>query len=752
MRNKGLHKNILIIAFAASACAILLIAILCRIYFTTSISMMDENMKNHLVAVGRMAEKVITADMLESYQTPEDMETPEYEEIRQSIQGFADEMNVTYVYVIRALPGNIGEYIFDSDPDAESRKVLGDTEPMEEILIEAFTGKTTLSTLGQYSEGWEGLSTVYSPLYDEQGQIVACIGVDLYDEQMLFITNAINWMSILLIVGVIGVTVSGMLSLRAFFNAAREARYASQSKSDFLSRMSHEIRTPMNAIIGMTKIGQNTKDVEKMQYCLGKISEASRHLLGLINDILDMSKIEANKLELVEEAFDFEKMLENICNVITVRAEEKKLNLFIEVDEKVSTEVLGDELRLSQVITNLLSNAIKFTPDQGNIYLKVQLREHLAEGQSLIYVEVRDTGIGITQEQQKRLFMSFEQAEGSISRRFGGTGLGLAISKRIVELMGGSIGVTSEIDHGSSFYFTVILKHTNELEQRRTYDRSIYRDLRVLVVDDSQEVLEYFRRAMADFEITCDVANNGADAIELVRTAIDAKVPFDIIFVDYLMEGMNGIETTRGIKRVLGESINVIMISISDWDEISDQAKAVGIARFIQKPLFHSSIFNAINELVINKNMLQESPGLPEDLVTFTFSRCRILLVEDIEINREIAMSLLEPTRAQIECATDGQEAVDMFLENPEAYDLILMDVQMPVMDGLEATRRIRAMDDHWAKGVPIVAMTANAFKEDVEACKNAGMVDHVGKPIDVEDLIGKIVKYLRVKADTNIR
>ncbi len=546
-------------------------------------------------------------------------------------------------------------------------------------------------------------------------------------------------------------TVTGMLGTvlekqgmqQKLLRAIHQAEEASRAKSDFLSRMSHEIRTPMNAIIGMTKIGQTTQDVDKMQYCLGKISHASKHLLGLINDVLDMSKIEANKLELIEEPFSLERTLENISNVITVKADEKKINLYFHIDPEVPNNLLGDELRFSQVITNLLSNAVKFTPDQGRVQLNVKLLEQQDNRtQSLIRVEVMDTGIGISPEQQKKLFHSFEQAEGNISRRFGGTGLGLVISKKIVELMGGEIGVTSQYGAGSCFYFTAKLRNNENAQDVSRFSKEVYQNLRVLVVDDDQTVLDYFLSLFQPYGIYCDTVNNGADAVELAKTSLDAGVPYEIVFVDYLMEEMDGIETTRGIRSVIGDSVNVIMISISEWTLIEQEAVDAGIVRFIPKPLFRKTIFDAIDELVLSQTLLQEDerpvqPGA-------RYSRCRMLLVEDIEINREIALTLLEETNIKIDCAENGLEAVNCVLENPGVYDIILMDIQMPLMDGLEATRRIREMGVR----VPIVAMTANAFKEDVEACKKAGMQDHISKPIDVDELYQKVGKYLRGKED----
>ncbi len=519
------------------------------------------------------------------------------------------------------------------------------------------------------------------------------------------------------------------------------AEESARAKSQFLANMSHEIRTPMNAIIGMAKIGQMSKDPEKMLYCLDKIDDASRHLLAIINDILDMSKIDANKLELHPEPFNFEKMLENVINVIAVKAEEKKINLFVNIDTSMPHYVIGDELRLSQVITNLLSNSVKFTPDHGNITLKIMNLEK-NDGICTIQCDVIDNGIGISPEQSRKLFKSFEQAEANISRKFGGTGLGLAISKKIVELMGGSVCVASELGKGSNFSFTAKLIIDKQSEKKNIFDKSVYAAIRVLVVDDDPVVLDYFKRMMEQFEIHCDLAHNGEEAVSMVRCAVNRCNNYHIIFVDYLMEGMNGIETTRRIRLLAGEGVNVIMISISDWYLIQKEANEAGIIRFIQKPLFQSSILNAINELVVNKDALVPHKA-KKNLSSKTFKNCCLLLAEDIDINREIVTTLLGETKIKIDCAENGKEAFDIFIENQEKYDIILMDVQMPLMDGITVTRKIRELGTPKALSVPIIAMTANAFKEDAETCTNAGMNAHISKPIDICELICVIENYL---------
>ena len=388
-------------------------------------------------------------------------------------------------------------------------------------------------------------------------------------------------------------------------SALEQAQAASHSKSNFLSNMSHEMRTPLNAIIGMTQIGKSAADTEKRNYAFEKIEGASNHLLAVINDILDMSKIEAGKFDLFFTEFEFEKMLQKSINITGFRIEEKKQNFTVYIDADIPKILIGDDQRLIQVITNLLTNAVKFTPEQGSIYLKANF---VSEENNLcaIRIEVADTGIGISREQQQKLFSSFEQAESSISRKYGGTGLGLSICKRIVEMMNGSIWIESELGKGSTFAFTVKL--------------------------------------------------NRADKIK--------------------------IENKKS----------------------SDNASA---------------------------DMME------------TFENRRLILAEDVEINREIVISILEPTLIQVDCATNGAEAVKMFCDSPDHYDMIFMDLQMPQMDGLEATSKIRAMDFPKAANIPIVAMTANVFKEDIDKCLEAGMNAHIGKPLDLNEVMEILRRYL---------
>ncbi len=538
-------------------------------------------------------------------------------------------------------------------------------------------------------------------------------------------------------IGVIASDITEKRELEAQLIAAKDlAEQSSSAKSEFLSRMSHEMRTPMNAIIGMTSIAKGSPDLEKKEYCLDKIDDASKHLLGVINDILDMSKIEANKFELSVAEFNVEKMLMRVINVINFRVEEKKQTFTLHMDSAVPHFLVSDEQRLAQVITNLLSNAVKFTPERGAISLTVA-KEREEGGVCTLRFEVSDTGIGISPEQQSKLFRSFEQADGSISRKFGGTGLGLAISKRIIEMMDGAVWIESEEGRGSTFLFTIQARRGTRTRKSLCNPMIPWEKLRVLAVDDAPEVREYFEEVARSMGFICETAESGFAACE--RLDRDDEPPFQIIFVDWKMPGMDGIELTRRIKAKFGEHIVVIMISATEWHEIEPSAKGAGVDRFVPKPLFASLIVDCINE-----SLGVGACGAPEEIsgeqpLTGCFAGYRVLLAEDVDINREIAQALLEDTGLVLEEAENGLEAVRKFQANPARYDLILMDIHMPEVDGYEATRRIRDSDIPEARLVPIVAMTANVFREDIERCLAAGMNDHIGKPINLDELLEKL-------------
>ncbi len=515
--------------------------------------------------------------------------------------------------------------------------------------------------------------------------------------------------------------------------AKQLAEEASVAKSSFLANMSHEIRTPMNAIIGMTGIAASADSVERKNYALGKINDASHHLLGIINDVLDMSKIEASMFELSSVDFNFESLLQRVVNVVNFRVDEKNQSFLVYIDPNIPRRLVADDQRLAQVMTNLLANAVKFTPERGTVSLKASFIGE-EDGVCTIQIDVSDTGIGISPDQQARLFRSFEQAESSTSRKYGGTGLGLAISKSIIEMMGGKVWIESESGKGSTFSF--IFRANRGAEEVASRLIGI-KDVRLMVVDDDPLILDYFSGIMNEAGLSCDLASSGAEALE----KIERGGPYHIYFVDWLMPNMDGIELARAIKakEAKGGASIVIMISAAAWDEIEPDARSAGVSRFLSKPLFPSMIMDAIN-VCLGQQLAarpKESDEAPREEVFFD-GRC-VLLAEDIEINREILIALLEPTRLIIECAENGVEAVRMFREAPEKYDLIFMDVQMPTMDGYEAARNIREFDQK----IPIIAMTANVFKEDIEKCLEAGMNGHLGKPLDMDEVIEVLKVYL---------
>jgi signal transduction histidine kinase/DNA-binding response OmpR family regulator len=629
---------------------------------------------------------------------------------------------------------------------------LADPDPKTKGPPDYFLGMSGGSAgTGVYSYGGQSRVGAYVPVSGSDDWLLTVAAP--IDESPASRTWGVLLLSAALVMGlgILAALIAGKLIATPFYMIQEQnlrleelkqtAEKASRAKSDFLSNMSHEMRTPMNAIIGMTAIAKNSPDPERKDYCLAKIEDASSHLLGVINDILDMSKIEANKFDLSLETFDFEKMLQKVVNVVNFRMDQKQLNFLVRLDKDIPAMLIGDDQRLAQVIANLLGNAVKFTPEQGSIDLNTHL-EKIEGNRCVIRIEVIDTGIGVSPEQQSRLFRSFEQAENSTARKFGGTGLGLAISKSIVEMMGGRIWVESELGKGSTFAFTVELEKAPEAEKKAlAYSR---RSLSILMVDDDPEVREYFGDVAKRFGLSYDTAGSGEEA----RALIERHGPYSLYFIDWKMPGMNGIELSRWIREAGGGAARdgegnsvIIMISATEWSVIEADARAAGVDRFLAKPFFPSSFVDCINEALGTETILdQEEAG--ED-ITGCFAGRRILLAEVVEINQEIVLTLLEPTELRIDCASNGAEALRMYEEDPEKYNMIFMDVQMPEMDGYDATRRIRALEGGKAQPIPIIAMTANVFREDIEKCLESGMNDHVGKPIDFAEVMDKLRQYL---------
>ncbi|MDR1422827.1 MAG: response regulator [Coriobacteriales bacterium] len=825
---KNTSNRVIFILFILSALIMAGLAIYVTFMINAGTAFLREDIRYRLHADARSAAEIVRAEELAQLTTPEDEESALYQELKERLIQFAQEEAIVFVYYYRLTDDGLLQPIIDNDTSENTYSLASEPIASEPDLLAALAGQITVTTLGDYSEGWDGLLSAYSPVYDDAGNIIAVAGVDINDEQILAINQQTRILSLFLLAGVIIVLATGILNLILQARRQRALRYqleqqelmsslarsliaadkleaainqslekvgvflkadrilistsdenrdvedstplyhwcadecfrskplqgdfdgliqttfpstitdnstvsalycnniqtefngkyrilaqagiksfiwmpiyadktlwgvlsveelgtkrrwseneaqlvglmgssisgavmrnqidrerrialdhaieASEAKGDFLSNMSHEMRTPMNAIIGMTTIGRRAADIERKNYCLDKINAAGTHLLGIVNDVLDMSKIEAGKLELNEVPFYFRTMIQQVLTVTTYRIAEKGQTLDFDLDERIPAVLIGDDQRLAQVVMNLLSNANKFTPSEGRISVKVQILNQLDQtgGVCPIRFEVRDTGIGISAEQKPHLFTSFEQAETGIARKFGGTGLGLAISKRIVNMMGGDILVESELNKGSTFSFIVRLRKGDECMMAQEHDGE-YED----------------RSSLAALSL---------------QNAIAASTP--------------------GSEQVS-----------------QDESDASGSLQTVEK-------FD-------------------------DFSGKHALLAEDMEVNREIVIALLEPTSLEIDNAENGIQAVELFAANPSRYDIIFMDLQMPEMDGLEATRRIRALDIPEAKTVPIIAMTANVFREDVERALNNGMNGHLGKPIDLEQLFATLHTYL---------
>lgn len=526
----------------------------------------------------------------------------------------------------------------------------------------------------------------------------------------------------------------------ALEDAFKAAEHASQAKSDFLNSMSHDIRTPMNSIMGLTAIaGMHVNDPERVRECLTNITSASRHLLGLINEVLDMAKIESGSIDLAEEPFDLSESIENLITMMNPQIAAKHQELKVELVDIKHEHVLGDPARLQQVFVNIMGNSVKFTPEGGTIGLRITELPSSIQSSACYEFEFSDTGCGMSEEFMKRLFEPFSRANDSRTTKVEGTGLGMAIVKSVVSLMSGTIDVESKEGEGTTFTVVVHMK----LRDAEQEDLSDLEGIPVLVVDDDEVACEGACILLDDIGMKSEFRLSGPAGIEAVKSRLDND-PYRVVILDWRMPGMSGLEAAKHIREATNEAVPIIILSAYDWSMIEQEARQVGVDAFISKPLFRSRLVQVMKELLVGemKSVIDEKAMLEE----LAFQGKRVLLTEDNPMAAEIARELVEMTGADVEHAENGKLALDMLLEHePGYYDIVLMDIQMPVMNGHEAASAIRAQADKRPDmgQIPIVALSADAFAEDVRHARSAGMNDHMSKPLEIETLVRMLKKWV---------
>ena len=525
---------------------------------------------------------------------------------------------------------------------------------------------------------------------------------------------------------------------RALKEALASAEQANKAKTAFLSNMSHEIRTPMNAIIGLNNIALNEPDVpEKIEGYLTKIGDSAQHLLGIINDILDMSRIESGRMTIKNEEFSFSKQLEQVNTIISGQCRDKGLDYECRTVGKIDDYYIGDAMKLKQVMINILGNAVKFTPEGGSVSFIIEEGQRFDHKATLKFT-ISDTGIGMSQDYLPHIFDAFSQEDSSSTNKYGSTGLGMPITKSIVELMNGHIEVESEKGKGSVFTVTVTLGESDRKNGNMEEHEIKPHEMSVLAIDDDPIALEHAQIILGQVGINCEVASSGAEGVEMVKVRHARRENYDLVLVDWRMPDMDGVETTRRIRSVVGHETPIIILTSFNWDDIADEAREAGVDTFVPKPLFAGSVLDEFREAFKRKN---------EKLVVnrADLKGRHVLLAEDMAVNAEIMVMVLSMREIEVDVAENGRIAVEMYEKFPEGYyDAILMDMRMPEMDGLEATRVIRASGRSDALTIPIIALTANAFDEDVQRSMQAGLNAHLSKPVEPEALFDTLESLIR--------
>ncbi len=614
--------------------------------------------------------------------------------------------------------------------------------PMERIR-ELIANLETFSFEYTREDG-ERCVIVFDPMPKIQWFFITVVPRSVFEQQSMALISIFAVLTVILMAVVIW---TSMLLLRRraksllverkhreeLADALALAEQANRAKTTFLNNMSHDIRTPMNAIIGFTALASTHIDNrERVLDYLGKIGQSSNHLLSLINDILDMSRIESGKVNIKEKPENLAEILHSLRDIIQADIHSRQLEFFIDTVDVIDENIYCDRLRLNQVLLNILSNAMKFTPPGGTVSMRITERTVSRTGYASYEFCIKDTGIGMSPEFVKTIFEPFTREHSSTVSNIQGTGLGMAITKTIVDMMGGVIVVHSEESKGSEFIVTLDLRLQEEQREVPRIERLV--GLRGLVVDDDINTCQSVAQMLRQIGMRSEWTMYGKEAVVRTEEALKLGDQFHVYIIDWLMPDLNGIETVRRIRQVVGSSAPIIILSAYDWADIEDEARRAGVTDFVSKPLFLSDLHRVLLRACGDLEEAAPEPLLSLDM---DFQGRRILLVEDNELNKEIAQELLYQEGFLVETAENGQEAVNTVQERqPGWFDLVLMDVQMPVMDGYEATRQIRALADPVRASVPIIAMTANAFDEDRQAAAEAGMDGHVGKPIDIPVLL----------------